>query len=82
MDYMKKWSGEKAGLPFMVILDPSGKKLIDSNVDDAKQSNIGYPAKPDEIAHFMKMLGSAPGLDKSQKQRIQTWLTVHAPKAG
>lgn len=81
MDLMKQWDGEKAGLPFTVILDASGKKLIDSNEKGKEGGNIGYPAAPNEIAHFMKMLvESAPRLTKPQYASIKKWLTEHAPK--
>ncbi|HVT11543.1 MAG TPA: thioredoxin family protein [Fimbriimonadaceae bacterium] len=79
-DLMKQWKGE--GLPFSVILDEKGKVLADSNLEPDKSSNIGYPAKPEEIAHFMKMLKTAPRLTDGQRTQIETWLTAHAPKTG
>lgn len=41
------------GHPWFVILDSSGKVLATSV---SQKGNIGYPAAPDEIDHFMKML--------------------------
>lgn len=79
-DLMKQWQGE--GLPFTVILDPTGKVLADSNLEKGKSTNIGYPAKPEEITHFMKMLGSAPSLTADQRSAVETWLKTHAPKVG
>lgn len=79
-DLMKQWKGE--GLPFSVVLDEKGKVLADSNLQTGKPTNIGYPAKPEEIAHFMKMLKTAPRLTPSQQSQIETWLKVHAPKVG
>jgi len=79
-DLMKHWNG--AGLPFMAILDATGQKVADTNLDPGKQSNIGYPAQPNEIAHFMKMLKTAPRLSNTQRTQIETWLKEHAPKSG
>ena len=83
IELMKQWNGEKAGLPFLVVLDANGKKLADSNEtkpDGSLIGNIGYPARPNEIAHFMKMLKTAPRLKDADRMKIQTWLTEHAPK--
>jgi thioredoxin-related protein len=78
-ELLKQWKGE--GLPFTVVLDPKGKKVADSNSDPEKMSNIGYPAKPEEIAHFMKMLKTAPRLSQGQRKSIENWLTANAPKS-
>jgi thioredoxin-related protein len=47
---------EKGGLPWMVLLDAEGKALATS---DGPKGNIGYPAEPEEIAHFLAMLKKA-----------------------
>ncbi len=78
-DLMRKWHG--SGLPFMVILDPKGKVLADTNLVTGKETNIGYPAKPEEIEHFMKMMGQAPHMSEAQKAQIKAWLVEHAPKS-
>jgi len=44
---------EARGVPWMVILDASGKVLSTSV---GPQGNIGYPAQPEEIDHFLSML--------------------------
>lgn len=83
LDLMKQWDGEGAGLPFMVVLNASGKKLADStekSADGKKIGNIGYPARPNEIAWFMKMLDTAPRLNKADKGKIEAWLKANAPK--
>ena len=49
------------GIPWFAILDSSGKVLTTS---DAKGGNIGYPAAPEEIEHFMAML-------KQTRRRIE-----------
>lgn len=45
--------GKDGGIPWSVILDGDGKAQITS---DAAEGNIGCPAKPEEIEHFLKML--------------------------
>jgi thiol-disulfide isomerase/thioredoxin len=50
---MNLYGSDRAGLPFYVILDPAGKVLASSI---KKSGNIGFPAAPDEVAHFLTML--------------------------
>lgn len=44
-----------AGLPWMAIVNPAsaGRAMATS---DARSGNIGFPGKPEEIAHFIAML--------------------------
>jgi thioredoxin-related protein len=63
IDTMRMTNGEQAtarlapaesgGIPWMVILDATGKELASSHGADG---NIGYPYQPNEIAHFITML--------------------------
>jgi hypothetical protein len=48
--------GRSGGLPWLVILDAEGKELISSNDPKHGGGNIGAPAQPDEIDHFLVML--------------------------
>jgi uncharacterized protein YyaL (SSP411 family) len=50
------------GIPWMAILDGKGNVLATS---DSPKGNIGYPAEPHEIQHFMEMLNKT-------KQRIES----------
>ncbi len=57
-----KYHGDKAGLPFWVILDKGGKLLGDSfmrkagvSMDEAGE-NIGCPASEEEVAAFIALL--------------------------
>lgn len=50
---LTKYKGEKEGLPFFVILNPKGNLLGDSFVDG---SNIGCPAKENEVTAFVALL--------------------------
>jgi thioredoxin-related protein len=43
----------EGGIPWIVILDAKGKALTTS---DGPKGNIGYPAEPEEISHFIGML--------------------------
>jgi hypothetical protein len=90
--YMKLWHGEKSGLPFLVVLDEGGTQLINSNkTTKDESSNIGYPAKEDEIAHFLKMLrvprrpldskSVGRAVDEKDLKQIESWLKAHAPKS-
>ena len=49
-------ASEEGGIPWMVVLDAGGKKVVDS---DGPEGNVGYPAEPAEIAWFAEMLGKA-----------------------
>ena len=42
-----------SGIPWFVFLDAQGTLLADSN---GPKGNIGFPAQPEEIDHFTKML--------------------------
>jgi hypothetical protein len=81
VEVMERLGGKDAGLPFMGIIDPSGKVLINSNEKEGKTGNIGYPAAPNEIAHFMEMLRkTAPRLRDADRAKIKSWLAANAPK--
>jgi len=78
--FMATYGGKDAGLPFTAMVDPAGKMLINSSKDGTPKGNIGYPAQPDEIAHFMTMLKkSAPNMSADDASRIESWLKAHAP---
>lgn len=51
--FVKYNKDTNSGIPWFVILDPTGKTLATS---DAGKSNIGFPYEPNEIEHFVKML--------------------------
>lgn len=68
-----------SGIPFMAIVDPKGKMLINSNYGD-KHENMGYPGEPAEIAHFAEMLTkAAPKISVADRAEIIKWLTDHKP---
>jgi thioredoxin-related protein len=53
-DLLKKYNGEKTGLPYWVILD-SDLKVITNSFDDKGQS-IGCPGNAKEVKEFIKKI--------------------------
>jgi hypothetical protein len=49
----KRYIDGEQGLPWFAFLDGDGKALIHST---GPQGNTGFPAQPEEIAHFKTML--------------------------
>jgi thioredoxin-related protein len=47
----------KGGIPWFAFIDPRSGSAVATS--DAEQGNIGFPAKPEEIAHFAAMLKKA-----------------------
>ncbi|HYE62346.1 MAG TPA: thioredoxin family protein [Phycisphaerales bacterium] len=47
---------KRGGIPWFAFLDSDGKVVADSN---GEKGNIGFPAKADEVAHFVGMLRKA-----------------------
>ncbi len=68
-ELMNKYKGEKAGLPFWLILDSKDNVLADSF--DSKGENIGSPATPEEVASFLVKLEKTSKLNKTELQTIQ-----------
>jgi thioredoxin-related protein len=64
--------GEDGSIPWFVILDGKGKALATS---DGPEGNIGYPAQPDGIEHFLAMLKqTARKMGPGQLDRIEAAL--------
>ena len=64
---------EKTGLPFFVIISPTGKTLGTSIAP--KTGNIGYPAEPAEVAHFMGLMSkSSPTLSMAERAKVEAYL--------
>jgi thioredoxin-related protein len=62
------------GIPWFAILDAQGKSLATS---DGPGGNIGYPAQPQEIGHFMAILkGQARRIDEGQLAQLRKSLEV------
>lgn len=71
-DIRIKYHGEKMGIPFWLIFDKSGKLIGDSQIRpegvgfDTPGSNTGFPAQPEEMNHFMKVLKQTSSLNEKQ----------------
>jgi thioredoxin-related protein len=80
-DLLKRYNaGKGSGIPWFVMLDETGKALIDSNGPDG---NIGYPTaeEPVGIAHLMRMFKeSAPRMTDEQIAYLKSTLEAK-PKA-
>lgn len=78
-DIMKTYRpDESGGIPWFAILDARGKALVTSN---GPKGNIGYPAAPEEIDHFLAMLrGQARHIDPGQLDRIRRSLETNAER--
>lgn len=61
---LKKYGGDRAGLPFWVILDANGSLLADSFTD--KKENSGCPSSPEEVADFTAKLKKTSKLNDKQ----------------
>jgi thiol-disulfide isomerase/thioredoxin len=61
------------GIPWIAIVDPAtGKAIADS---DGPAGNIGFPEKPEEVAHFIGMLrSSATKLGQAELAELQASL--------
>jgi len=72
----KRYHGEKAGLPFWLVLDKNGKLLGDSFIRKEGQSldtpgeNIGCPAEENEITAFIQVLKKTSTLNDDELQVI------------
>lgn len=72
----KKYLGEKAGLPFWLILDKNGNMLGDSYIRKAGMSksepgeNVGCPASEKEVEVFIDLLRKSSSLSEKQLEKI------------
>ena len=79
-EMMKKYGGEKAGLPFCVFVDKAGKMITSSNAMP-DNSNIGYPGAKEEIALFADVLKrSSKKINDQQLTTIIDYFVKNAPK--
>jgi thioredoxin-related protein len=65
--------GGPAGLPYSAFLDSKGDLIVNSKGSDG--NNIGFPAQPDEIDLFVKMMKkAAPKMSEQDLKVIETAL--------
>jgi thiol-disulfide isomerase/thioredoxin len=85
LDVMTKLHGEKAGLPFWVVLDTKGKVLGDSQVRPAGASfdtygeNVGCPASTEEVTFFTNILKTSSKLNDGELAIIAKRFALNKP---
>ncbi|QOD61396.1 thioredoxin family protein [Polaribacter haliotis] len=74
-ELLKKYNGDKAGLPFWVILDANMNVITNSYND--KNQNLGGPASPEEVNTFIKKLKkSAKNISENDIENIKKQFTL------
>ncbi|MGE3108591.1 MAG: DUF255 domain-containing protein [Phycisphaerales bacterium] len=84
-DALATYAGtDKVGIPWFVLLSADGKPIADAYASDAqgKKSNVGFPAAPEEIAHFEAMLKKTGKLTASEISSLIESLRGDKPKDG
>jgi len=56
-DIEKRYIDKEQGLPWFAFVDGNGQAIITST---GPNGNVGFPAVPEEFAHFKTMLQKAP----------------------
>lgn len=75
-ELLKKYNGDKSGIPFWLIFDSKGNLIEDSFIRaegvsaDQPGSNIGCPAQDDEVAIFIEKLKKAELMSDDEAARI------------
>jgi thioredoxin-related protein len=78
-DVQKRYQPDSSGgIPWFAILDARGKALTTS---DSPRGNIGYPAQPQEIDHFVAMVkGQGRRIDDRQLGQLRKSLEAAAER--
>ena len=78
-DVQKRYQpATSGGIPWFAILDAQGKALATS---DGPKGNIGYPAAPEEIDHFLAMVkGQGRRIDAQQLDKLRKSLEENAER--
>lgn len=77
LDMLKKYHGDKQGIPFWLIFDAQGKLLADCLMRpdgvglDQPGTNTGCPATREEVAHFVKVLKQTTTLNATELAVIE-----------
>lgn len=76
-ELLKKYKGDKTGIPFWIILDSKGELLADSQIRpegaglDSPGDNSGCPASENEVAYFIKVLRKTSSINEKQLSVIK-----------
>ncbi len=74
---MDSLAGGDAGLPFTAVLERKTKKPIATSNLSGPGTNVGFPAKADEVDHFVGMLRrGAPGMSAAEAETIRAAFPV------
>jgi thioredoxin-related protein len=68
--YLKENKGDKAGLPYWLILDKAGKVLANAHAQTDKESNLGCPATDEEVDSFVGKLKKTSSLTDEELEII------------
>ena len=68
-EILKKYKGDKSGIPFWLIFDKNGKLLEDSF--DSSGQNLGCPASKGEVPEFINKLKSTSKLTNEELKIIE-----------
>jgi len=71
-ELLEKISGGDAGLPFTAVLDRKTRAPIATSNMAGPGTNVGFPAKADEIDHFVGMLRKgAPRMTEAEAETLR-----------
>ena len=75
-DWLERLGGNGSGLPFSAMVADDGKIIVNSKrPDSGRASNIGFPAKAEEVTWFLEMLRkAAPSMPRADLDTIETRL--------
>ena len=72
-EWMSKYGGKDAGLPFFVFIDKKGK-VLENSLNDKKE-NLGCPSTKEEISSFISKLKRTSKLTNDQLAVIENAFT-------
>jgi thioredoxin-related protein len=72
-EWMTKYGGKDAGLPFFVFIDKNGK-VVDNSLTENKE-NLGCPSTPEEIVSFVSKVKKTSKLNETQLATIKQVFT-------
>ena len=71
-ELLSKLAGADAGLPFTAVLDRKTRSALATSNTGGPGTNIGFPAKADEIDHFLGMLrAGAPKMTAAELETLR-----------
>ena len=85
MEFMTKYTSDKTGIPYFLIMDANGKLLADSKIRpagaplNAEGENIGCPASEKEVAYFNELLKATSNIKEPQLTAIRERFLKNQP---